>query len=146
MMRGLAGLRERMGRRGGGGSRGAGPGGRNLDDLRGLASGLNRLGGLMGAGSLGPIASNDDPAGDLHALLESIEALATETGIEGTQVSDALLAALARVERFVKGRVEAGHTVVPSGRDARTPPQYRTLVEAYYRRLSEVGERPNSAR
>ena len=87
-----------------------------------------------------------DKVEHLQALLEGIETLASETTVEGTQVSDALLAALERVERFVKDSVEAEQTVVPTGRDARTPPQYRTLVEAYYRRLSEVGERPDTER
>ena len=53
-------------------------------------------------------------------------------------MSDALLAALARVERLVKAEAEAGQSAaVPTGRDARTPRAYRALVEAYYRRLSE---------
>jgi hypothetical protein len=146
MMRGLAGLRERMGPGGGGSAAEAGPGGRPLHDLRALASDLSQLPGVIGSASSAAVASNYDPAGDLQALLEGIETLASETTVDGTQVSDALLAALERVERFVKDSVEADQTVVPTGRDARTPPQYRTLVEAYYRRLSEVGERPDTER
>ena len=138
MMREMARLRERFER---GLGAGPGPGGRGRDDLRGLASELRQF----EAGQLEAQASNFERAGDLRTLIEGIEALAAQADaareLRGAQVSDALLAALARVERRVKDRAEAGRASVPTGRDARMPREYRALVEAYYRRLSAAEPR-----
>jgi len=130
LMRELAGLREQV-RRGARGD-GRGPGGRGLPGLDALAGSLDRL--------RGPVADNYGAVGDLEALLEGIRALAAESaagGSAGGPDTEALLEALAGVERaLARAAAAAGERPVAAD-EGRAPERYRALVDDYYRRLSE---------